>query len=169
MRNFGFWQRGQNSIEHLFSNFVPIRHLYICRESSTNSPLFMQNKPNFPNTRMNVTPVAIKNYSENDVLAPPKTNPIQTQFKAKTKPIGWTLKMNITPFITSDYIKKRSFSPKKTNPIQTQFKPNSNPNIPNFKLFNPPRFVRTESRLLTSDGWIGFFLLVCCICSSRFR
>ena len=110
----------------LSSNFVPIRHLYICREPSTNSPLFMQNKPNFLNARMNVTSVAIKSYSENDVLAPPKNKPNQTQFKAKTKPIGWTLKMNVTSFTTSDYTKKRSFSPKKTNPIQTQTNPISN-------------------------------------------
>ena len=86
----------------------------------------MQNKPNFPNTRISITPFAIKSYMGNDVLAPPKNKPNQTQFKPKTKPIGWMPKMNITPFITSDYTKKRSFSPKKTNPIQTQTNPISN-------------------------------------------
>ena len=31
--------------------YVPIRHLYICREHSTNQLLFMQNKPNLVRRR----------------------------------------------------------------------------------------------------------------------
>ncbi len=126
MRNFGFWQRGRNSIEHLSSNFVPIRHLYICREPSTNSPLFMQNKPNLLNTRISITPVAIKNYSENDVLTPPKNKPKQTQFKANQSQSPKRqneCKLNFNKGLQ----KKRCFhSPKNkpnSNPIQTQFMP----------------------------------------------
>ena len=42
-------------------NFLP-SPLYICRESSTNSPLFMQNKPNLLNTQMNVTSLITVDY-----------------------------------------------------------------------------------------------------------
>ncbi len=54
--------------------------LYICRESSTNSPLFMQNKPNLPDAQMNVNTVITKDYENKPRLpAPPKqtqSNPI---------------------------------------------------------------------------------------------
>ncbi len=36
--------------------------LYICRETSTNSPLFMQNKPNLLNIQMNVSIVLTRDY-----------------------------------------------------------------------------------------------------------
>jgi len=42
----------------------PSSALYICRESSTNSPLFMQNKPNLLRTQMNVTSVVTMNYEQ---------------------------------------------------------------------------------------------------------
>ena len=52
--------------------YVPIRH-YICRESSTNQPLFMQNKPktnpnkaNFKKAKMNVNLTLTKDYRKKD-------------------------------------------------------------------------------------------------------
>ena len=48
--------------------YVPIRHLYICRESSTNSPLLCKTNPIFPTYAPKTT-------------IPKKTNPIQTQFQ----------------------------------------------------------------------------------------
>ncbi len=63
----------------------PVSALYICRESSTNSPLFMQNKANLPNAQMNVSAVKTMNYEQrtmNDANKnKPNTNPIQTQSK----------------------------------------------------------------------------------------
>ena len=59
-------------------------HLYICQESSTNSPLFMQNKPNLLDAQMNVTSFYTVDYENksNWKLGENKANtkPIQTQF-----------------------------------------------------------------------------------------
>jgi hypothetical protein len=70
--------------------------------------LFMQNKANFQKVKFNVNKVLTRNYDQMDTWSirknEPKTNPKQTQFKAKTNPIQTQLK-----------------------PKQTQFKPNSNP------------------------------------------
>jgi len=64
--------------------YVPIRH-YICREPSTNQLLFMQNKPNFQKSQMNLNPYNTTNYEnisdwtlgENK----PNSNPIKPNFK----------------------------------------------------------------------------------------
>ena len=45
----------------IFSYFL-LSSLYICRERSTNPPLFIQNKPNLPNARINVNKVLTKDY-----------------------------------------------------------------------------------------------------------
>jgi hypothetical protein len=55
--------------------FVPIRH-YICRESSTNQLLFMQNKPNFLKSQMILSCLYTKDYQNFIPLAGKKTNPI---------------------------------------------------------------------------------------------
>ena len=68
--------------------YVPVSHLYICRESATNQPLFMQNKPNLRNDKMNVTSALTKDY-ENEHDLPlrqnkPKTKPIKPNFTHKS-------------------------------------------------------------------------------------
>ncbi len=50
----------------------------------------------------------------------PNTNPIQTQYKAKTNPIPERPKMNVNSFITKEYRKKDDFAVQKN-------KPNTNP------------------------------------------
>jgi hypothetical protein len=45
-----------------FSSLFTLSHLYICREPSTNQLLFMQNKPNFRKSQMNVNIYNRKNY-----------------------------------------------------------------------------------------------------------
>gem|GEM_PF-5878408 len=59
--------------------YVPIRH-YICRESSTNQPLFMQNKPNVKYAKMNISPFMTIKYVNLDTWLSGKK---QTQFKPK--------------------------------------------------------------------------------------
>jgi len=107
-------------------NFLP-SPLYICRESSTNSPLFMQNKPNFLDTQMNISSVLTK-YYENNLCSgllenkpnskpiKPNTNPIQSQ----SKPIQ-----------------------SQSNPIQIQFLPKIRKNLPTNQLsfFAPVPFL----------------------------
>ncbi len=47
----------------------------------------MQNKPNLPDALMNVTYFLTKDYENKRLCRCVKTNPIQTQYKAKTNPI----------------------------------------------------------------------------------
>ncbi len=136
--------------------------LYICRDTSTGIEnslqirLFMQNKPNFRKSQMNVNKVLTKDY-ENKTLGE------RGKKQSQTKPIKANFKkaeMNVTVFYTKAYenispimapkkqsqfskrqktiqtslpkgiMKKTAFSGSdKTNPIQTQ----SNPIKPNFK------------------------------------
>ena len=58
--------------------YTPVRH-YICRESSTNQLLFMQNKPNFQKSQMNVNPYDTKNYENIPNWTLGENKPKQTQ------------------------------------------------------------------------------------------
>jgi hypothetical protein len=84
---------------------------YICRDSSTDIEsslqinLFMQNKPNFRKSQVNVNKLLTRDYENWTLGGVGKTNPIQTQYKPNSKP------------------------------IQTQYKANSNPNKPNLPQF----------------------------------
>jgi len=62
---------------HLSSLFTNLP-LYICREPSTNPPLFLQNKPNLLNAQINVSAVMTIGCDNTRPSSPPK----QTQFKA---------------------------------------------------------------------------------------
>ncbi len=72
--------------------------------------LFMQNKANFQKVKLNVNEVLTRDYVQMDTWSIRKTKPIQSQFKANSKPIQSQLK-----------------------PILCQNKANSNPNKPNFR------------------------------------
>jgi hypothetical protein len=52
--------------------------------------LFMQNKANFRKSQMNVTNLLVRDYVQMDTWSirknKPKTNPIQTQYKANSNP-----------------------------------------------------------------------------------
>jgi len=71
--------------------------LYICRESSTNSPLFMQNEPNFQKSQMNVNLYNTTDYENKSNWTLGENEPNQSQLKP--------IKAN-------------------SNPIQSQYKPN---------------------------------------------
>jgi len=86
--------------------YVPIRHLYICRELSTNQLLFMQNKPNFQDTQMNVNIYDTKDYKNFIPLAGQKNKPNSNP----NKPNFRKAKMNVNSLITKDYRKKDDFS-----------------------------------------------------------
>ena len=64
---------------HILANLPICPPLYICKETSTNPPPFMQNKPNFLNNQRNISPVMTKHYGYKMRLCPPAK---QTQFKA---------------------------------------------------------------------------------------
>ncbi len=147
--------------------YLPIRPLYICREPSTNQLLFMQNKPNFQDTQMNVSLNITKDYEnisdwtlgENK----PNSNPI--------KPNSQKAQMNVNSLITKDYRKNNDFAVRKnkpkTNPISERPKMNANvyatkdykneppsgpkKTNPNKANFNYPQRGKTEVRCRMSE------------------
>ncbi len=86
--------------------YVPIRHLYICRESSTNQLLFMQNKPNFRKSQMNVSNIITRNYEYFIPLAGQKNKPNSNPIKPNLR----KAKMNVNLTLTKDYRKNDDFS-----------------------------------------------------------
>ncbi len=85
--------------------YVPIRH-YICRESSTNQLLFMQNKPNVKDAQINVNSYIKSKYEKLDTWLSGKnkanSNPIKPNFRKA--------KMNVNLTLTKDYRKKDDFT-----------------------------------------------------------
>jgi hypothetical protein len=82
--------------------------LYYCRETVTDvmSAIqirpFLTNKANFRKSQMNVTAFITRNYEQMDTWSngknKPKTNPIQSQYKANTNPIQSQFKAKQTQF-----------------------------------------------------------------------
>ena len=99
--------------------YVPIRH-YICRESSTNQLLFMQNKPNVKDAQINVSSYMKSKYEKLDTWLSEKNKPNSNPIKPNLR----KAKLYINSFITKDYRKNDCLAPQKTNPKQSQFKPN---------------------------------------------
>jgi len=60
---------------------VPTNFFYNCRESSTNRPCFMQNKPNFQKSQMDVTFIITKDYEKKSNRTFGKNKPKQSQFQ----------------------------------------------------------------------------------------
>ncbi len=70
------------TLAHFSSLFTPLP-LYVCRESSTNQLLFMQNKPNFRKSQMNVSPYNTKNNENKSNWTLGQNKPNQTQFQTQ--------------------------------------------------------------------------------------
>jgi len=99
-------------IRHLLSacpvrvSFTLMGPLYICREPSTNQLLFMQNKPNFLRSQMNIKLYNTKDYEN-------KYNWTLGQNKPNSNPIKPNLrkaKMNVNLTLTKDYRKNDDFT-----------------------------------------------------------
>ncbi len=88
-----------------FSSLLTLSHLYICRESSTNQLLFMQNKPNFRKSQMNVNIYNTRDYERKRDWTlgenKPNSNPIKPNLRKA--------KMNVNLTLTKDYRKKADF------------------------------------------------------------
>ncbi len=88
-----------------FSSLFTLSHLYICRESSTNQLLFMQNKPNFRKAKMNVNIYYTKAYNNEIAFRrrknKPNSNPIKPNFQKA--------KMNVKLYVIEDYRKNVAF------------------------------------------------------------
>jgi len=72
---------------------------YICRETSTNQPIFMQNKANFKIGKMNVKSFGKRDYHDSGALGLRKNKPNSKPNKPNFK-IG---KMNVTSVLTKNY------------------------------------------------------------------
>ncbi len=136
-----------------FSSLFTLSPLYICRGLSINQLLFMQNKPNFPKSQMNINPYNTTDYEnianwtigENKPNSNPiKPNSLKAQMNVKSlitkdyrknddfvvrknkpnsKPISSKAKMSANAFSQKDYENGTAFRPKKTNPNKPNFKP----------------------------------------------
>ncbi len=87
--------------------------LYICREPSTNHLLFMQNKPNFRKSQMNVYPYNTMDY-ENKWQRKVRKN------KPNSNPISERPKMNVNAFLQKDYENETAFALRRNKPNQSQ-------------------------------------------------
>ena len=85
------------------------------------SAFFMQNKPNFPDTQMNVTKVLTKDYENRTLSGCGKNKPNTKPKQSQTNPIPEKHKMNVSYIITKGYENKSHFWVKAK---QTQYKPN---------------------------------------------
>ena len=118
----------------MFNNHLPIKHLraftilslescvlslvshflYNCRGISTNRPIFMQNKPNFPDAQMNLSPNITKDYENG-------SNTTLGENKPNSNPIRQEPKINVNSVATKDYQNIYPYgAPRnkaKTNPI----------------------------------------------------
>ncbi len=80
--------------------------LYICRESSTNQLLFMQNKPNFRKSQMNLKLCKQMDYERFIPLAGQKNKPNSNPIKPNLQ----KAQMNVNLTLTKDYRKKDDFA-----------------------------------------------------------
>jgi len=85
--------------------YVPIRH-YICRESSTNQPFFIENKPNLLDAQMNVNLYNTTDYKNFIPLAGQKNKPNSNPNKANFR----KAKMDANSSATKDYRKNDAFA-----------------------------------------------------------
>ncbi len=89
-----------------FSHFRHFVFLYICRDASTNQPLFMQNKPNFQKSQMNANTFTQTDYENKWHCRVRKNKPNSNPNKPNLR----KAKMNVNSFITKEYRKKDDFS-----------------------------------------------------------
>ncbi len=108
--------RGSGTAGSHFSHFSHFILLYICRESSTNQLLFMQNKPNLVRRRRIANSVCTTDYENKWPRRVRKNKPNSNP----NKPNLQKAKMNINSFTTKDYRKKDDF-------VVRINKPNSKP------------------------------------------
>jgi len=118
--------------------YVPIRH-YICRESSTNQLLFMQNKPNVKYAQINVNPYMKSKYEKLDTWLSGKNKPNSNPIKPNLR----KAKMNVNLTLTKDYRKKGDFLVRINKPNsrngQNERKLNFNKGLQKKRCFRSPK------------------------------
>ncbi len=135
--------------------YVPIRHLYICREPSTNQLLFMQNKPNFAKAKMNINIYHTKAYNNETAFRRGKNKPNSNPIKANFRKV----KMNVNLTLTKDYRKKDDFVVRINKPNfrngQNERKLNFNKGLQKKRLFSSPKN-KPKTKPISSKAKIAF-------------
>ena len=129
-----------------FSSLFTLSPLYICRESSTNQLLFMQNKPNFRKSQMNVSIFSQMAYENKNDWTLGKNKPNSNPNKPNSNPNKPNLrkaKMNVNSFITKGYRKNDDFEVRINKPNfrngQNERKLNFNKGLQKKRLFSSPK------------------------------
>ena len=123
---------------HFSSLFTP-SSLYICRGSSTNQLLFMQNKPNVKYAQINVNSYMKSKYEKLDTWLSGKNKPNSNPIKPNLQ----KAKMNVNLTLTKDYRKKDDFLVRINKPNfqngQNERKLNFNKGLQKKRLFSTPK------------------------------
>jgi hypothetical protein len=90
--------------------YVPIRHTSTFVENPLQIHLFMQNKPNFKNSQMNLKSCNTIDYENKSNWTLGENKPNSNPIKPNSKPISKKPKMNVNLTLTKDYRKKDDFS-----------------------------------------------------------
>ena len=93
---------------------------------------FIQNKPNLPNARINVSIFMTRDYENARLHRSPK----RTQNEPNSNPIYEMPKMNVNKILTKSCEIYAFTDAKKTNPKQTQFRSNIVQYLSNFFLYS---------------------------------
>jgi len=133
-----------------FSFSAPSQKPLIPPRLPHNHDLFMQNKPNFPSAKMNVTTVLTKEYQNIYPHSPLQNKPNHTHhlrsaqptIKMQNKPNFAKARIHLTPYGHMDYEKSHFPEPRKNKPnqpnhprtMQPTIKMQNKPNFPNAKM-----------------------------------
>jgi len=141
--------------------YVPIRH-YICRESSTNHLLFMQNKPNVKDAQINVNSYMKSNYEKLDTWLSEKNKPNSNPIKPNLQKV----KMNVNLYFIKDYRKNDDFSVRINKPNfrngQNERKLNFNKGLQKKRLFSSPKNKPNSNPILSAVGGLQNELKIAC-------
>ncbi len=122
-----------------FSSLFTLSPLYICRESSTNQLLFMQNKPNVKDAQINVNSYIKSKYEKLDTWLSGKNKPNSNPIKPNLQ----KAKMNVNLYVIEDYRKKDDFIVRINKPNfrngQNERKLNFNKGLQKKRLFSNPK------------------------------
>ncbi len=119
----------QLQITRLLFSYSLLSSLYICREASTNPHLFMQNKPNLPNAKMNVISVLTKHYENHQLCGRQQIKP-NIQFTNPSPPLSPKPKKSPQK---SEKVHQKSKKIAVKSPIKPIFSRDSGVNCPNSK------------------------------------
>ena len=136
--------------------YVPIRHTSTSVENPLQIDLFMQNKPNFRKSQMNVNIYNTKDYENISDWTlgqnKPNSNPIKPNLRKA--------KMNVSLYVIEDYRKKDDFSVRINKPNfrngQNEHKLTDNKGLQKKRYFRSPKNKANSKLVLSVVEWAKF-------------